>query len=232
MQTNTCGTSVAAGANCAISVTFTPTATGTRTGAITITDNAAGSPQSVNLTVTVAAPGVILPPSSLTSGNQNLNTTSVAQSVTLTNTETVALSITTIAASGDLTQTNTCGTSVAAGANCTISVTFTPTATGIRTGAVTITDNIAGSPQTISLTGTGAAPAPIVSLSATNLSFGNQLLNTTSAAQSVTLSNTGSAALNVTSIAASARSDEHTSELQSQSNLVCRLLLEKKKTTS
>src|SRR5439155_6165936 len=107
--------------------------------------------------------------------------------------------------SGDFMQTNTCGTSVAAGANCTISVTFTPTATGIRTGAVTITDNIAGSPQTISLTGTRAAPAPIVSLSATNLSFGNQLLNTTSAAQSVTLSNTGSAALNVTSIAASAQ---------------------------
>ena len=205
MQTNTCGTSVAAGANCAISVTFTPTATGTRTGAITITDNAAGSPQSVNLTGTGAAPGVSLSPSSLTFGNQNLNTTSVAQSVTLNNTGNVALSVTSIVASGDFMQTNTCGTSVAAGANCTISVTFTPTATGIRTGAVTITDNIAGSPQTISLTGTGAAPAPIVSLSATNLSFGNQLLNTTSAAQSVTLSNTGSAALNVTSIAASAQ---------------------------
>src|SRR5207253_501563 len=112
---------------------------------------------------------------SLTFGNQNLNTTSVAQSVTLTNTGTVALSVTSIVASGDFMQTNTCGTSVAAGANCAISVTFTPTATGTRTGAITITDNAAGSPQSVNLTGTGAAPG--VSLSPSSLTFGNQNLN-------------------------------------------------------
>ena len=67
----------------------------------------------------------------------------------------VELTVTNIAASGDYAQTNTCGTSVAAGANCTISVTFTPTATGSRTGAVTINDNAAGSPHIVSLTGTG-----------------------------------------------------------------------------
>src|SRR5207253_3935910 len=107
----------------------------------------------------------------------DLNTTSVAQSVTLTNTGTVALSVTSIVASGDFMQTNTCGTSVAAGANCAISVTFTPTATGTRTGAITITDNAAGSPQSVNLTGTGAAPG--VSLSPSSLTFGNQNLNTT-----------------------------------------------------
>src|SRR5207253_1674494 len=202
MQTNTCGTSVAAGANCAISVTFTPTATGTRTGAITITDNAAGSPQSVNLTGTGAAPGVSLSPSSLTFGNQNLNTTSVAQSVTLNNTGNVALSVTSIVASGDFMQTNTCGTSVAAGANCTISVTFTPTATGIRTGAVTITDNIAGSPQTNSCgTSVAAGANCTTSVTFTPTATGAQsgtITITDNAAGSphiVSMSGTGSATL-------------------------------------
>src|SRR5207244_2506075 len=201
MQTNTCGTSVAAGANCAISVTFTPTATGTRTGAITITDNAAGSPQSVNLTGTGAAPGVSLSPSSLTFGNQNLNTTSVAQSVTLTNTGTVALSVTSIVASGDFRSEDSRVGYVAAGPSWAISVTFTPTATGTRTGSITITDNAAGSPQSVNRARTGAAPG--VSLSPSSLTFGNQNLNTTSVAQSVTLTNTGTVALSVTSIVAS-----------------------------
>jgi hypothetical protein len=202
-QTNTCGTSVAAGANCTISVTFTPTATGTRTGAITITDNASGSPQSVNLTGTGAASAsmVSLSATNLSFGNQQLNTTSAAQTVTLNNTGNAALSVTSIVASGDYAQTNTCGTSVAAAANCTISVTFTPTAIGTRTGAITITDNAAGSPHTVSLTGTGTSP--VLSLSSTTLTFGSQLMNTTSAAQSVTLNNTGNAALSVTSIVAS-----------------------------
>jgi hypothetical protein len=197
-QTNTCGTSVAAGANCTISVTFTPTATGTRTGAITITDNAAGSAQSVNLTGAGAASSISLSPTSLSFGNQNLNTTGAAQSVTLSNTGSAALNVTSIAASAQYAQTNTCGTSVAAGANCTISVTFTPTATGTQTGTITITDNATGSPQTVTLTGTGVAPS--ISFTPTSLSFGNQNLNTTSAAQMVTLTNTGNGALSITSI--------------------------------
>jgi hypothetical protein len=74
---------------------------------------------------------------------------------TLNNTGNAALNITSIVPSGDYAQPNTCGTSVAAGANCTISVTFTPTATGTQTGTITITDHAASSPQTVSLTGTG-----------------------------------------------------------------------------
>ena len=70
---------------------------------------------------------------------------------------------------GDFDQTNTCGSSVPAGGNCTISVTFTPTAIGSRTASVTITDNAAGSPQTVSLTGTGSGP--VVGLSASTLTF-------------------------------------------------------------
>ena len=75
--------------------------------------------------------------------------------MTLINTENAALTITSIAASGDFSETNTCGSIVAAGANCMISITFTPTAGGNRTGTLTITDNAHGSPQTVALTGTG-----------------------------------------------------------------------------
>jgi hypothetical protein len=110
------------------------------------------------------APAVSLSTTSLSFGTQGVNTTSTAESVTLSNSGNATLSITAFALSGtnpgDFNQTNTCGTSVAAGAACTISVTFTPSATGTRTAALGITDNAAGSPQTISLTGTGASATP------------------------------------------------------------------------
>ena len=210
-QTNTCGSSVAANnGNCSISVTFTPTATGARAASVTISDNATGTPHTITLTGTgasAAAPVVSLSSSSLTFASQTLNTTSGSQTVTLTNTGNAVLNITSIsltgANSGDYAQTNTCGSSVAANnGNCTISVTFTPTATGARMAAVTINDNATGTPHTIALTGTGAnAAAPVVSLSSSNLTFASQTLNTTSASQTVTLTNTGNAVLNVTGIA-------------------------------
>jgi hypothetical protein len=201
-QANTCGASVAAGANCSISVTFTPTATGSQTGTITVTDNATGSPQTINLSGSGVTASVAFSPTSLAFGNQNVSTASAAQSITLTNSGTAALNITSIVASAQYSQTNTCGASVAAGANCSISVTFTPTAAGSQPGTITVTDNASGSPQTVSLSGTGIAPG--ISFSPTSLAFGNQTVNTTSAAQSVTLTNTGTAALNITSIVASA----------------------------
>lgn len=92
-------------------------------------------------------------------GNQTVNTSSAAQGVTLSNTGTAPLNISSIVMGGangsEFTQTNTCGTTVAAGANCTITVTFQPTATGSRIAALTITDNAPGSPRTVTLSGTG-----------------------------------------------------------------------------
>lgn len=159
-QTDTCGMSVAIGAKCTIAVTFTPIVAGTRTGTLTFTDNASGSPQIVVLSGTgavsvVTAPAVALSPASLTFAPQRDGTTSAAQTVTVTNPGTAALSVTSITASVDFALTQNCGSSVAAGGNCTISVTFTPTAAGTRTGTVTITDNVTGSPQTVALSGGG-----------------------------------------------------------------------------
>jgi hypothetical protein len=156
-QANTCGSSLAAGGICTISVTFSPTDTGFRTASVTIKDNAPGSPHSISLSGTGTAPKASLSVSSLTFASQIVNTTSTAQTVTLTNTGNVDLTISSISASGDFAQTNTCGTSVSAGSSCPISTTFTPTGAGTRSEMLTITDNAAGSPQTVSLSGTGTA---------------------------------------------------------------------------
>jgi hypothetical protein len=203
-QTNTCGSSVAASANCTISVTFTPLASGSRTASVSITDNAAGSPQTVSLSGTGAGAVVSLSPASLAFGSQPVGN-STAQTVTLSNTGNAALSITSLALAGtnasDFAQSNTCTSSspLAASATCTISVTFTPAASGSRTASLSIADSATGSPQTVGLSGTGTAA--LAGLSATSLAFGNQSVDMTSTAQTVTLSNTGNAALSITSLA-------------------------------
>ena len=200
-QTHTCGSSLAAGSSCTISVTFTPTATGSRTGSVTVTDSAIPATQTVSLSGTGTAPVASLSPTSLTFSSQALNTASPPQSLTLSNTGTATLNITSIAVSGDFSQTNTCGSSVAAGASCTISVTFKPTGSGQRMGTVTVTDNASPTTQTASLTGTGAGPG--ATLSPASLTFATQALGTGSSAQTVTLKNTGTTTLTIRSIAIS-----------------------------
>src|SRR6266576_5446896 len=179
--TDTCSPSgVAAGAQCTVSVTFTPSAPPTLNEVATLvfTDSDVNSPQNVSLSGSgsPSAPGVGLAPTTLAFGNQPINTTSAAQTVTLTNTGNAALTISSIAASGDFAETSTGATAcpispatlpATAGSNtCTISVTFTPTAAGARTGNLTITDNAGGSPQMVSLTGTGTSPPPDFTLGA------------------------------------------------------------------
>jgi hypothetical protein len=194
-QTNTCGSSLAGGAGCTISVTFTPTRTGPRTATVTITGNPSGSPQSITLSGTgvVSGANTTLSARKLAfKATQLVGTASPAQSVTLSNYGTAALDISSIVASGDFSQTNTCGTNLAEAASCTISVTFSPTQSGTRTGAVSITDNAPHSPQVISLTGLSTA----VGFNPSSLNFG---LNPGS--QQTTLTNVGSSALSIDSIA-------------------------------
>jgi Bacterial Ig-like domain (group 3)/FG-GAP-like repeat/Abnormal spindle-like microcephaly-assoc'd, ASPM-SPD-2-Hydin len=167
-QTNDCTPSVASHATCTIQVTFTPTATGSRTAILTLTDSDSTSPQSitVNGTGTGGAPTVTFSPTSVSFSSQSVGTTSSSTGVTLTNTSGVSLSITSIGItgtnSGDFGETNTCGSTVAGGANCTISVTFSPTAVGSRSAAVTITDNAGDSPESVPVSGTAAQGTPVI----------------------------------------------------------------------
>jgi hypothetical protein len=157
-QTHTCGASLAAAASCTFSVKFAPTAVGARSASLSVTDSASGSPQIVPLTGVGTT--ARLAPASLGFGSVTVGTTTAAKVVTLTNVGTVALSITAIAIAGtdpgDYAQTHTCGSSLAAGASCTISVTFKPTVKGARPAALSVTDNASGSPQKVTLSGTGA----------------------------------------------------------------------------
>jgi hypothetical protein len=161
-QTNTCMSSLAVNASCTINVTFTPGGSGARSGSITLTDSSADSPQTIALSGTgvATAPSAILSPTSLSFGSVNTGTSSTVQAVTLTNSGTAALTISSIAVtgtnSGDFTQANTCASSLAVSASCIINVTFTPAATGVRSASVSITDNATGSPHAIALSGTGA----------------------------------------------------------------------------
>jgi hypothetical protein len=100
---------------------------------------------------------VALSPASLTYSLEDVGSTTSAQTVTLTDAGQAALNIGAIAASADFSQTNTCPARLAIGASCTISVTFSPTAAGARTGTVSITSDAAAGPSSVALTGTGAA---------------------------------------------------------------------------
>jgi Abnormal spindle-like microcephaly-assoc'd, ASPM-SPD-2-Hydin len=154
-QSNACGSPVIPGTNCIVQVTFTPTALGNRTGVLTITDNAAGSPHTVALSGQGTTQQASVNPTSLTFVSQPIGATSAGAVVTLHNSGTTALTVSSIAATGDFAQTNNCGASLPGGMDCQITVTFTPTATGNRTGAISITDSSSGSPQTVSLAGMG-----------------------------------------------------------------------------
>lgn len=105
-----------------------------------------------------------LTPVSILFGNQVVNTISAAQTVQLSNAGTAQMTINSISLSGanpaDFAQTNNCGSSLAAGASCTISVTFTPLNTGSRSATLVVSDSVTGSPQTAALSGTGTAAPP------------------------------------------------------------------------
>jgi len=193
---------IASGTGCTFNVGFAPTKAGAAVATLSLTDNAAGSPQTLALSGTGVVQ-VTLSATSLTFPATTVGLTSASDYVTLTNTGTATLTFTSIVVSGtnatEFDFANSCGTTLAVGANCSIHGHFAPSATGSATAAVTITDNAANSPQTIALSGTGV-PQP-VTLSATNLSFGSVDVGVASASQQVTVTNTGSAALTISGIA-------------------------------
>jgi len=104
----------------------------------------------------VFVPPATLTPASATYQAQKAGTTSTAKTFTLTNNQTVSLTSIAISTTGDFAVSGkTCGTSLAAESKCTVSVTFTPTTTGKRTGKLSVKDGASNSPQTVSLSGTG-----------------------------------------------------------------------------
>ena len=174
-------------ANCTIDVTFTPTAPGLSIGALTVTDNASGSPQTLQLVGTESVSAANISPPGLSFTYNYRVGPSAPTPVTLTNTSSVALAVTNVTVPSGYTQTNNCLPSVAPNGSCTINVSFQPAAGGLFQGLLTVTDDAINSPQTVQLMGTSfAGPA---SLSPTSLTFGDQPVGTTSPSQTITLLN-------------------------------------------
>ncbi len=151
---------LAKGASCTIPIAFSPATTGTLSGKLTVTDSAANSPQNAPLSGTGIAP-VTVSPASLTFAALPVGETSGPMPVTLTNNQSVALTIKSILTSSAAfaVASTTCPSSLGGDASCTVEVTFTPTVTGANTGKLTFTDSASNSPQRVALSGTGQAPA-------------------------------------------------------------------------
>lgn len=215
------GGSVAPAASCTIALTFTPQSTGERSGSLSITHNASGSPIAVALSGTGASsptPAIGLSAASLALGDQVINTPSAAKTVTVTNTGTAALMLNSVAVGGanasDFVLSGNCaaGTNLVPQASCTASVIFTPSALGARTAAISIASNATGSPHSVALTGNGVAVgAPAVKLSPATVNFGNQMVGVASPVQNVTLNNSGGAALNIGNISVTGAGFAHSS---------------------
>ncbi|HLY31151.1 MAG TPA: choice-of-anchor D domain-containing protein, partial [Ktedonobacterales bacterium] len=161
---DTCtGASLGPGGTCSVSLTFTPGAAGSRSASLSFTDNAPASPQSVALggTGTVPTPGISFNPGSLSFSSQGVGSTSAAQTITITNTGSANLHITSVTLGGSnagdfSVSANSCtGATVAVNATCSVSVTFSPSATGSRTASLTFADDAPNSPQNVPLSGTG-----------------------------------------------------------------------------
>jgi hypothetical protein len=200
---NSCGATLAVSNSCTVSIAFTPTTNGARSGVFSITDTSTSvtATQTATLTGTGDAPATdTLSTGSLTFPQTQIGLTSQTQQVTMTNSGSVALAVQPPVATGDFTVTNGCGTSVPGGTTCAYIVAFVPTAVGARSGMLTITDSVRY--QTVALNGVGLA-GPGVSVSPFALSFaaiGNGLVTLP---QTLTLTNNGGVPLTIASAAAS-----------------------------
>jgi len=171
IQSNTCGARLAIGGSCTVGVTFRPSAAGARAGSLSF-----GGLIAVPLTGTgtISGPALAAAPASLDFGTLTAGVTSAPQTVTLSNPGTATTTLTGVTSTSAefAIQSNTCGASLAAGASCTVGVTFAPSASGARTGALSVASSAPGSPLAVALSGTGtvlsgnqAAGKPVVASS-------------------------------------------------------------------
>lgn len=202
----TAGMSLASGSSCTLVVRFNPSAGGTRNATLTITHNALGSPQAIALNGSATQGAIQLSSFALTFPSTALNA-SAQQSITVQNSGTQALNFSafnlTGAALGDYTRSGDCavGTPLAVSAQCTVTLTFQPTALGTRSASLTIQSDASNGPATVTLTGTGVPiPAPQVTLTPTGLDFGTQTVGNPYPARTIRLSNSGNADLHTSSV--------------------------------
>ena len=207
-QTNACTPTLAPNANCSVNITFQPANLGALSATLQVADNAPGSPQTLVLNGTgiPAVPVVTFSPPTPSFPPTVQGASSTPQTLTLISSGNAPLHVSSVALAGpnpsDFSFTNNCTVPVAAGANCTISLVFSPIAPGQRAANLVISDDASGSPQTISLNGTGIAVVHAITFSATALSFSPPAATqgTSSSPQTLTVTNSGNVPLNISSV--------------------------------
>jgi hypothetical protein len=164
IASSTCGTTLAVGASCSFTIGLSATAVGSYSAALTFTDNASPSTQSVLLTGQVnGVAAAELTPATASFGSVNTKATSASQTFTLANAGTAALTITSISVGGTsaamyAVTANTCGTTIPGGASCTVAIAFSPTSSGNQEAALSVLDTVGT--QTSALSGVGVAITP------------------------------------------------------------------------
>jgi hypothetical protein len=194
------GGTLAAGASCSVSFSFTPSAIGTRSATLTLASDASNGSAVLSMSGTGAAlpaPAVSLSPGSLAFGNQTVGMSSSVRSVTLANTGSGAFGITAVTASAGFGVSHNCGASLAAGASCTLSVSFTPSTIGSLSGNISVASNAAGSPHAVNLSGSGVATSPVLvwTPAASSVDFGSAVVGASPASRTLTLANQGPGAV-------------------------------------
>jgi hypothetical protein len=161
----TCAVTIAPGSGCSFPLTFNPTVANLSYGTLTFSSNAPVAQTILPLTgdaLLSTGAAVTLSSQSQDFGSVQIGSTSGQQRVTVMNVGNAALAVTSVTTSSQFAQTNNCNTSVLQNEDCTIVLTFSPTAAGPQTGSLTITSNALGSPQTVSLTGVGVSAFTVV----------------------------------------------------------------------
>jgi hypothetical protein len=197
-----------ASAQCTVNVTFTPNSLGPQTASISFSDNVSGSPQVVSLSGTGVSASLSVLPAGIGFSPQTLQIPAANQSVVISNNGTIPVQISSVAVGGadaaDFPAAPNCaGTLYPPGesknnSSCQVSVQFQPTAGGERSASLSIVDDASGSPQIVTLSGTGLVPS--VALPGIIPAFSAQLVGTTSAASPIVITNTGSGALSISSL--------------------------------
>jgi hypothetical protein len=202
--TTTCGSSVASTGSCSITVTFNPQSTGEKTASVTFTSNdPLAAAAAISVTGDAIAPVASTSPSVVQFSYQKVGTTSSPQTAQITNTGIGPLTLG-LAIQGDFTQTNNCPATLAQGARCTATITYSPEVPGSEVGRLVITSNALPAQSAIALTGIGYIIGPVFSLSPSSVDFGSQYVGTSSAPAVVTVANTGDAPFNISSVTATA----------------------------
>ncbi len=200
ISANTCSSSLATNTGCTVAISFRPTASGARSGTFTITGD--NNELSASLSGSAVLPATdALSPAALSFAAQILGASSAAQQVTITNSGDVALTLIATQATGDFTAANSCGNSLAAHSTCSISVVFQPKTLGSAAGTLIVSDQYRT--QTITLSGTGVAPAGVSLSPLFGVTFPATGIALISSPQTVTLTNNGGVALSIATLAIS-----------------------------